>query len=112
MVHEMKLNDNPFKKIKAGTKKIEMRLYDEKRKKINIGDIIEFTSRETGEVIKAKVLNLHIVKSFEELYNMFDKVLLGYDKLEEACYTDMEQYYSKDEIDACGVVGIEIELIK
>ena len=31
MKHEMRLHDGPFKLIVAGTKTIEMRLYDEKR---------------------------------------------------------------------------------
>ena len=32
MKHEMKLNNGPFEQIKNGTKTIELRLYDEKRK--------------------------------------------------------------------------------
>ena len=38
----MRLHDIPFKKIQSGTKTIEMRLYDEKRKMIQDGDEIEF----------------------------------------------------------------------
>ena len=33
MLHEMKLNENPFERMKNGTKTIEFRLNDEKRKK-------------------------------------------------------------------------------
>ena len=40
----MKLQDDPFKKIKNKTKTIEMRLNDEKRKKIKQDDLIEFTN--------------------------------------------------------------------
>lgn len=47
MIHYMKLQNNPFIKIKNKTKTIEMRLNDEKRKKINIGDNIEFTNIKT-----------------------------------------------------------------
>lgn len=42
MIHEMKLNDNAFNNIKKGLKKFELRLYDDKRKNINIGDTIIF----------------------------------------------------------------------
>lgn len=111
MIHEMRLNEGPFKTIASGTKKIEMRLYDEKRRNIQIGDNITFVNRATGEKLNTKVTNLYIVPSFENLYNMFNKVLLGYEENEEAHYTDMEQYYSKDEIEKYGVVGIEIKLI-
>lgn len=34
MIHMMKLNDEPFTLIKAGTKVVELRLNDEKRRKI------------------------------------------------------------------------------
>ena len=34
MIHEMKLNESPFERIKNGTKTIEFRLYDEKRRKV------------------------------------------------------------------------------
>ena len=34
MLHKMKLNESPFERIKEGTKTIEFRLYDEKRRKI------------------------------------------------------------------------------
>ena len=35
MIHEMKLNESPFERIKNGTKTIEFRLYDEKEKSKN-----------------------------------------------------------------------------
>lgn len=111
MVHNMKLNESPFEKIKAGTKTIELRLYDEKRRKVQVGDTIEFTSLVNGEKIQAVVLALHIYPSFEELYNKFDKVLLGYEEHEIALYTDMGEYYLPTEIEKYGVVGIEIKLI-
>ena len=41
MIHKMKLNESPFERIKDGTKTIEFRLYDDKRKKVKIGDEIE-----------------------------------------------------------------------
>ena len=33
MLHKMKLNENPFERIKNGTKTVEFRLFDEKRQK-------------------------------------------------------------------------------
>lgn len=43
----MRLHNSPFKLIKNGTKTIELRLNDEKRKLIKVGDIIRFTNRVT-----------------------------------------------------------------
>ena len=111
MKHEMRLHDRPFKKIQAGTKTIEMRLYDEKRQMIQVGDEIEFTSRTTGEKQLTEVIAIHIYDSFSEIYRDYDKVSLGYDIDEEASFTDLEKYYSKEEQEKYGVVGIEIRNI-
>ena len=45
MIHQMSLRPHPFEKIKLGEKTIELRLYDEKRKEIKVGDTIEFFFR-------------------------------------------------------------------
>lgn len=111
MTHNMKLKEGPFEAIKAGTKTVEMRLYDDKRRKIQIGDVIEFTNNTSGEKISVEVLALHIYPSFENLYDIFDKVSLGYAPHEIALYTDMVEYYLSTEIEKYGVVGIEIKLI-
>ena len=111
MMHELRLNNGPFEKIKDGTKIIEMRLYDEKRKLINKGDIIEFTNRTTGEKLKVEVVKLHLYNNFKELYENFDNISLGYKASEIKDYKDMEEYYSKEEQCKYGVVGIEIKLI-
>ena len=42
MEHELKLQPRYYEYILNGSKDIEIRLYDEKRQKINIGDIIIF----------------------------------------------------------------------
>ena len=110
-IHEMRLHDDPYQKIKSGLKTIEMRLYDDKRKIIEVGDIIEFENRVTLEKIRTKVVNLFLYNSFSELYEKHDKVSLGYNKEDEANPSDMEQYYSKEEQNMYGVVGINITLI-
>lgn len=112
MLHYLHLNPEPFETIKIGEKTIEMRLYDEKRRKIKKGDVIEFQNRLNGEKIKAVVMNLYIFKSFEELYSKVDKAKLGYKKDDKASPNDMEQYYSKSDIEKYSVVGIEIKLLK
>ena len=59
MIYEMKLQNAPFQSIKSGAKDIEMRLYDEKRKLINIGDIITFVSNETKEELIDTCITLY-----------------------------------------------------
>lgn len=112
MDHEMKLNNNPFSLIKLGTKTIELRLNDEKRRKIVVGDRIEFTNRDTNEKIMTEVIKLHNYTNFKELYKHFDKISLGYLEDDEANPSDMNEYYSEEEQNKYGVLGIEIKLIK
>lgn len=111
MRHSMHLKDSPFEAIKNGTKDIEMRLYDEARKSIKIGDVIEFSRNDDSESVLVVVLALHVYDSFEELYNNFDKVRLGYKDNEVAHYSDMELYYPKEKMEENGVVGIQVMLL-
>lgn len=106
---DMKLQNDPFESIKNGEKTIEMRLYDEKRKKIKIGDRIIFTNVATEEKIETIVIGLNMFSSFEELYKHFDKKEIGYKESEMANFTDMEKYYSKEEQAKYGVVGIRVK---
>ena len=111
MKHEMRLHNEPFELIKSGIKTIELRLYDEKRQQIQVGDEIEFTNRSTDEQILTKVIAMHIYSSFADLYRDYDKRSLGYKDDEEAKAEDMEMYYSKEEQDKYCVVGIEINIM-
>lgn len=107
----MKLKNEPFMSIKNGLKTIEMRLFDEKRKQIKVGDTIEFTNIVSLEKLKVKVIALHKFKNFEELYSHFNKTQLGYKETENANPNDMNQYYTNDDIHKYGVLGIEIKTI-
>ena len=111
MTHFMKLKNEPFMSIKNGLKTIEMRLFDEKRKQIKVGDTIEFTNIVSLEKLKVKVIALHKFKNFEELYSHFNKTQLGYKQTEIASPNDMNQYYTNDDIEKYSVLGIEIKTI-
>lgn len=112
MLHEMKLHEDPFNSIKNGTKTIEMRMFDEKRKLIQVGDKIIFSLySDNSRSIVVEVINLHKFNNFSELYSNFNKISLGYSKDEIADPKDMEKYYSQEEQSKHGVLAIEINLI-
>ena len=110
-VHRMKLNPTPFEMIKSGEKTIELRLFDEKRRQIAVGDEIIFTSNATGETLTKKVAALHTFASFAELYDVLPLLKCGYTQADvgTAAPEDMESYYSKEEQAKYGVLGIELE---
>jgi ASC-1-like (ASCH) protein len=113
MKHNMKLKPAPFEMIKNGQKTIELRLYDEKRQLIKIGDEIIFTNTATEETIHTQVLNLHRFDSFAELYKSLPLLKCGYtsENIERATPADMEQYYPAEEQKEFGVLGIEIKVL-
>jgi len=108
MIHKMTLWDESFSKIKDRTKTIEMRLCDEKRSIIGIGDIIEFTNTRTHEICECAVTNLYKYESFNELYKHHNKIAIGYADNEIADPNDMLAYYSVEDIEKYGVLGIEV----
>lgn len=111
MIHKMNLAPPAFRSVSTGKKTIEMRLYDEKRAKVNIGDYIEFENTCTHQKINCKVINLERYQDFFELYSNYDKVSIGYNANETAKAEDMYAYYSPEQIKKYGVLAIEIKLI-
>ena len=59
-MHIMKLQEEYFNFIKNGTKQYEIRLNDEKRRRIKVGDFIEFQKEPTLEE-KISIINQSIV---------------------------------------------------
>lgn len=60
VLHRMKLKAEPFRKIGDGLKMIELRLNDEKRQNVQIGDYIEFTLMDdTSQKLTTRVVALH-----------------------------------------------------
>ena len=115
MTHYMNLNPSPFSKIASGSKTIELRLLDEKRQMISIGDTLVFTNTEDAvTTITCEVIRLHVFSDFEELYKSLPLDKCGYasDEISSASPSDMELYYSKEKQRCYGVVGIEIEVKK
>lgn len=110
----MKLNLKPYSMIASGRKTIELRLYDEKRRKISIGDTIRFCNNENPEQkIKTRVIDLYRFTSFEDLYDTLPLLECGYmeDDIANASPDDMNEYYSQEEQQKYGVVGIRICLL-
>lgn len=110
MVHNMKLHSSPFERTKSGEKTIELRLFDEKRQQIKTGDKIVFTNTANGEMLNTTVVKLHRYNSFKGLYKSLPLLQCGYtrENIDKATSSDMEQYYSVEEQNKYGVIGIEL----
>lgn len=106
IAHKLHLHDEPFRLVASGLKTIEARLYDERRQRIEIGDEIIFTNRETGETQRVSVHKLYRAATFMELFTMHDSEKFGGTTPEETAKA-MEKYYDYNEQLAYGVLGIE-----
>ncbi|MBQ7380225.1 MAG: ASCH domain-containing protein [Clostridia bacterium] len=112
MIHYMNLHPQPFSMIACGAKTIELRLLDEKRKQICVGDTLVFTNTQDSCTLSCTVKKLHVFTDFEQLYRSLPLDKCGYlpHELATASPKDMEKYYSAEKQKNYGVVGIEIEL--
>lgn len=108
--YKMHLHDEPFKLILNGKKDVEMRLCKNGREYIKNNDIIVF-SNDQGDQIEVLVTGVHKYKNFQELYDNFDKVRLGYSPEEVADPDDMLIYYDREDIVKFGVLAIEIKAL-
>ena len=109
MLHQMKLRLSPFEKIKNGRKTIELRLYDEKRQKVQVGDFIEFTCLDdVTQKLQTRVTALHRYSSFAELYAALPKEKVGYLSSDTPDPIHMDEYYSQEDQEKYGVLGIEL----
>lgn len=114
MEYTMRLTAAPFEKLRNGSKVIELRLYDEKRKRIKIGDTILFVSlKDPSDTLLTRVVDIYTFASFEDLYRALPLEDLGYsaDEVPTASPKDMEEFYSPKEQAQYGVVGFRLDLM-
>lgn len=112
MKYKMGLQEKYFNMVQEDKKKIEIRLFDEKRRKIKVGDIIEFLKeRERIEKIDTVVTDIKKYDNFEHaLENLPINLITAEQK--DIYLKDLNHFYSKEVQKEYGVVAIEIEKVK
>jgi ASC-1-like (ASCH) protein len=108
MKHILRLHDKPFVLIESGRKTLEARLYDEKRRSIQVGDQIQFTNRTDGRVLHMKVDKLYRYSNFRTMFEELGVYIFGGEEL-ESTLDAMQEYYSVQQQRESGVVGISIK---
>ena len=108
----MSVRHKYFELIKSGQKDIELRAYDEKRRKMKAGDkFLLFDAENPDESIICEILNMHIAPDFESLFKKIDIKRSGFDNLDELIDT-VTKFVSREELQREQVVGIEIKRIR
>ena len=109
MTHKMNLQDKYFDFIKNGTKRIELRLNDEKRQRIEISDLIEFSNEK--DKFTAKVVGLLKYQDFKTLFNDFEvEILADKTMTKEELLDVLSEFYTPEKQEKFGVIGIRVEL--
>lgn len=109
-IHQLQLATAPFNAIVSGTKTIESRLYDEKRRQIQIGDKIIFTNRENSEqTTTVEVIGLLRYKTFKDLFSYNDPSKFGGESV-QWLENQISEFYSMEDQLESGVIGIEFKL--
>ena len=108
--HNMNLQPRYFDYIKNGTKRIELRLNDEKRRQLQLGDILVFTNSE-GESLLTKITGLLRYQDFVSLFQDFPIELLSDASMSKTELLNvLDEFYPTEKQRHYGVFGIKIEL--
>ncbi len=75
MIIKMHLTNEFFQLLKSGKKDIEIRLLDEKRSKLKVGDTILFECK--NDVSPVSIINISIYASFEDMVKSIDIKRIG-----------------------------------
>ncbi len=111
MKHFMKLQEKYFNKVKSKEKTVELRMFDEKRRKIKVGDSIEFSNtKDPHQTATLKVRGLLYYRNFKELIDDTPASYLGLTEEDKPSLVQtMYEIYSKEDEEKWGVVGIRLE---
>ena len=108
-IHKLRLSEEPFVAIASGHKTIESRLYDEKRRKIQLGDQIVFINRvDSEQTVVVTVVGLLRYTTFHDLFSHNDPRKFGGESV-EWLECQIYEFYSTAGQERYGVLGIEFE---
>jgi ASC-1-like (ASCH) protein len=111
MIHHMRLHESSFGKIVNGTKKIEVRLHDEKRQAMNVGDVLIFENRTDGSKVEATVAELIPAPRFKDIFDDRGHTDIGHESTRAGLESLYEHYTAEDE-ESLGVLAIVLSDIR
>lgn len=108
----MRLQPEFFEKIKNGEKIYEIRLNDEKRQQVNVGDIVIFKKEpDCYEGIVVKVLEKRFFRNFAQMAQAMSLSEMGFSgKNAEQVERKLHTIYSRKDEERYGVVVFKIQV--
>ena len=107
------LDSDIFDIVSSGSKDVEIRLNDEKRRQLKVGDTLVFLRRpDDVDSVKATITNLVYLNSFEDVFNNYEMKRVYLENTSKEDYINlMKRFYSDEEVSKYGVLAIEFKLI-
>ena len=111
--YDYKITNEVYNYIVNGTKRLEIRLYNDKSSKINIGDYINFSVLNNDKKrVKVQVKALLRYKNIDELLNDFDiNIVIDKSYNKEKLSILLKKTY-EDKLESHNLLGIKFEIIK
>ncbi|PYZ97491.1 hypothetical protein CR205_02525 [Alteribacter lacisalsi] len=112
MKHQMGLYEETFHSMAAGRKSVEVRLNDEKRRRIKAGDEVVFTRVPGGEQLTVVVENAVVYPTFRAMFEAipaeaFDAAGWTIDEMVESMY----EIYPPEREREWGTVALYVRLV-
>ena len=108
----MSVRHKYFEMIKSGQKDIEIRAYDEKRKKMKSGDrFLMYNAENPAEYIICEILNMHVAPDFESLFKNLDLKRSGFHNMKELIDV-VTKFISHEELQREQFVCIKIKRVR
>lgn len=105
-VHTMRVQPNYFALLRSGNKRVEFRLFDEKRRRISVGDKVCFVCQsDPRESLPATVSEILHSRNFSDLLDQVPLSLLGGISKEHQL-SDLRNFYKSPDEHKYGVVAL------
>lgn len=107
------LDADVFEVVEKGIKNVEVRVNDEKRRRMKIGDEIIFLKRPLEkESIVTKIVGLKVYSNFNELVKDYEIERLYLKEFTKEQFVELlGRFYSDEDQNKYGVVAIEFEKV-
>lgn len=104
MKYALPVHEFSFNKIKNGTRKVGVHLFDKHAQKIKIHDVLEIHNTSNSETLECEVLGIAVFDNFNDLVDALSPQALGYKDKKEVLLR-LNRIFSADAQKACNVVG-------
>lgn len=110
MKYSLVVHEFSFNKIKNGSRKIGVHLFDKKAQQVKLRDVLEMQNAATKEKLACEVTGMAIFDNFDDLVDAVTPQALGYHDKEEVMLR-LNRIYPKQAQEGLNAVGFFIKVL-